>query len=88
MSWGAGRLHHQKGFDRLLRAFAQTSVAGLELVILGEGAERGPPRVTRTAVGGCVESTPAGSSRRCGVMVPRGAVLRTEFALRRLGRMS
>ena len=38
---GAGRLHRQKGFDRLLRAFAQTTVVDLELVILGEGAERG-----------------------------------------------
>lgn len=36
-----GRLHPQKGFDRLLQAFARIAAADLHLVILGEGPERG-----------------------------------------------
>lgn len=35
-----GRLHRQKGFDLLLRAFARLSAADLTLVLLGEGPER------------------------------------------------
>lgn len=35
-----GRLHRQKGYDRLLQAFARLDSPGLDLVILGEGAER------------------------------------------------
>ena len=38
---GAGRLRGEKGFDRLLRAFAGLTVADVHLVILGEGSERG-----------------------------------------------
>lgn len=37
---GVGRLHPQKGFDRLLKAFAMLEVKDLNLVILGEGGER------------------------------------------------
>ncbi len=38
---GVGRLDHQKGFDRLIEAFAQLhSSSKLKLVILGEGPER------------------------------------------------
>lgn len=37
---GVGRLHQQKGFDRLLKAFARIAAADLRLVILGEGSER------------------------------------------------
>ena len=36
----AGRLHPQKGFDRLLQAFAQLEDRGQSLVILGDGAQR------------------------------------------------
>lgn len=35
-----GRLHPQKGFDRLLQAFARLEDRGQLLVILGEGAQR------------------------------------------------
>ncbi len=35
-----GRLHPQKGYDRLLHAFARLDSPGLDLVILGEGSER------------------------------------------------
>jgi glycosyltransferase involved in cell wall biosynthesis len=35
-----GRLHRQKGFDLLLRAFARLGAADLTLVLLGEGPER------------------------------------------------
>lgn len=38
---GVGRLHPQKGFDRLLAAFARLGRPELHLVILGEGSERG-----------------------------------------------
>ena len=37
---GVGRLHRQKGFDRLLHAFAGIDDPELHLVILGEGGER------------------------------------------------
>ena len=37
---GAGRLHAQKGFDRLLSAFSNVNQSDLHLVILGEGDER------------------------------------------------
>lgn len=39
---GAGRLHPQKGFDVLIRAFASTgeAVNGWKLVIVGEGSQR------------------------------------------------
>ena len=37
---GIGRLHAQKGFDRLLRAFSNVDSRDLNLVILGEGQER------------------------------------------------
>ena len=37
---GAGRLIHDKGFDRLLQAFALLQDSELHLVILGEGEER------------------------------------------------
>lgn len=37
---GVGRLHPQKGFDRLLKAFATLEMQDLKLVILGEGSER------------------------------------------------
>ena len=36
----AGRLVRQKGFDILLRAFADTAAAGARLAILGDGPER------------------------------------------------
>lgn len=37
---GVGRLHPQKGFDRLIRAFARVPRKDIQLVILGDGAER------------------------------------------------
>ena len=37
---GAGRLHRDKGFDRLLKAFSQVERPALELVIVGDGDER------------------------------------------------
>ena len=37
---GVGRLEHQKGFDRLLRAFATMDQSDIQLVILGRGTER------------------------------------------------
>jgi len=37
---GVGRLHQQKGFDRLLYAFSSIANPDLHLVILGEGGER------------------------------------------------
>ncbi len=37
---GVGRLHPQKGFDRLLTAFSEINDVSLKLVILGEGKER------------------------------------------------
>jgi len=37
---GVGRLHQQKGFDRLLHAFSSIADPDLHLVILGEGGER------------------------------------------------
>jgi glycosyltransferase involved in cell wall biosynthesis len=37
---GVGRLHPQKGFDRLLHAFAALGDEDLQLVILGDGPER------------------------------------------------
>ena len=37
---GVGRLEHQKGFDRLLRAFATIDKSDIQLVILGHGTER------------------------------------------------
>ena len=41
---GAGRLHPQKGFDVLIRAFASIieAVNGWKLVIVGEGSQREP----------------------------------------------
>ena len=37
---GAGRLHRQKGFDRLLMSFRRISFPDVHLVILGDGPER------------------------------------------------
>ena len=37
---GVGRLVHQKGFDRLLKAFRRLNQSEVHLVILGEGPER------------------------------------------------
>jgi glycosyltransferase involved in cell wall biosynthesis len=48
---GVGRLHRQKGFDRLIEAFAQLPQAELKLVILGEGPERSSLEQQVTALG-------------------------------------
>lgn len=37
---GAGKLHRQKGFDRLLKAFRGIDAQDVRLVILGDGSER------------------------------------------------
>ena len=38
---GVGRLHPDKGFDRLLRSFATTEHGDVHLVLLGDGNEKG-----------------------------------------------
>ena len=48
---GVGRLHPQKGFDRLIRAFAGIDDPNLHLVILGEGKERANLRALAKALG-------------------------------------
>lgn len=45
---GVGRLHPQKGFDRLMAAFASIDDPDLYLVILGEGQERASLEVLAT----------------------------------------
>ena len=48
---GAGRLHRQKGFDRLLEAFADYDRLDIHLVILGEGKERDSLKELATKLG-------------------------------------
>ena len=36
---GVGRLHAEKGFDRLVTAFAEVARKDLHLIVIGEGAE-------------------------------------------------
>ena len=38
---GVGRLHREKGFDRLLKAFSKVTCSDLNLLIVGEGSELG-----------------------------------------------
>jgi glycogen(starch) synthase len=53
---GIGRLVPQKGFDVLIRAFAHAGIESHDLVIAGEGAERGALEalVAETGIGGRV----------------------------------
>lgn len=37
---GVGRLHRQKGFDLLIRAFAKSNLNDYELIIMGDGPEK------------------------------------------------
>lgn len=48
---GVGRLHRQKGFDRLLDAFARLEDKSQHLVILGEGPERAQLQSQATCLG-------------------------------------
>jgi glycosyltransferase involved in cell wall biosynthesis len=75
---GVGRLHRQKGFDLLLRAFSRSKLraSGWRLVILGDGPERGnlqelaaQLRVADLVSLPGVSDTPELFMARCGVFV-------------------
>ena len=81
---GVGRLHPEKGFDRLVTAFAQVKQTGLHLVIVGEGDDR--PRLSCLARSLGIESRAhfPGAVSDVGALVPPCTVFRTEFSARRL----
>ena len=48
---GVGRLHWQKGFDRLIEAFALLNDKSMHLVIMGEGSERNALKTQASVLG-------------------------------------
>ncbi len=74
---GVGRLHHEKGFDVLLRAFAQirAEFPHWRLAILGEGPERGSLERLRAELGLAASVDIVGEVRDVEIWMARAGLL-------------
>ena len=79
---GVGRLHPQKGFDRLLGAFAKMEETAVHLAILGEGRERAALLAQAEALGISSRVHLPGAVTRRRSVVPSRGLLRFELAIR------